>query len=290
MALPLGAAELTIDHVTAAGTDLRAMQAKLAAVGIRSEYGGLHSNHATEMALVSFPDGSYLELIAIQPNPDPKALAAHYWSKALQGNAGPTAWAVRPKDLPAEVARLRAAGVTVTNPAHAGRARPDGVKLEWETSNTGTEPNGTFFPFQIHDLTPREQRAFPNGKPTTDDFYGVGQVVIAVQDLEAATKRYRQAYDLMRPVVESDKSFGARLAYFRGTPVILATPLGEGSWIADRLARFGEGPCAFILTDGQRERVYQAAQQSKWFGSEVYWLDLDSLGWHLGFRAARGVR
>jgi hypothetical protein len=64
----LTAASLKIDHVTVAGTSLKKMQADLAAVGIRTVYGGAHSNHATEMALVSFPDGGYLELIAVQPN------------------------------------------------------------------------------------------------------------------------------------------------------------------------------------------------------------------------------
>src|ERR1700687_3045854 len=88
----LCAADLKIDHVTVAGKDLKAMQATLAALGIPSEYGGPHSNHATEMALTSFPDGSYLELIALQDKPDEKAVAAHYWSKQIQGNAGPAAW------------------------------------------------------------------------------------------------------------------------------------------------------------------------------------------------------
>ena len=99
----LGAAELTIDHVTVAATDLKLAQSRLAELGIHSEYGGPHSNHATEMALTSFPDGSYLELIAIQPKADAKAVAAHYWAKQMKGNAGPTAWAVRAKDLEAEV-------------------------------------------------------------------------------------------------------------------------------------------------------------------------------------------
>ena len=152
---------LTIDHVTIAGKDLKTMQATLAALGIPTEYGGPHSNHATEMALTSFPDGSYLELIAIQPNADPAAVAKHYWSKHMQNDAGPSAWAVRPGDLAAEVKRLEASGVAVTSPARAGRARPDGVRLEWETANVGREPNGTFFPFLIRDFTPREQRAYP---------------------------------------------------------------------------------------------------------------------------------
>src|SRR5947208_1213661 len=69
----LGAAELRVDHVTVCGPDVKRMQAALTDVGIPSEYGGPHSNHATEMALTSFPDGSYLEQIAIQPNGDRKA-------------------------------------------------------------------------------------------------------------------------------------------------------------------------------------------------------------------------
>ena len=71
-----------------------------------------------------------------------------------------------------------------------GGKRPDGVRLEWETAQVGAEPNGTFFPFLIHDFTPREQRAFPQGKPLNKDFGGVAKVVIAVHDLDASAKRY----------------------------------------------------------------------------------------------------
>ncbi len=134
------------------------------------------------MALASFPDGSYLELIAIQPKADPAALAAHYWHKFMEADAGPCAWAVRPADLSAEVERLRKAGIAVTDPRRAGRKRPDGVELDWETAQVGPT-NGGFFPFLIHDFTPRENRAFPSGKPTTNDFTGVVKVVIAVRDL-----------------------------------------------------------------------------------------------------------
>ncbi len=118
----LTAADLRIDHVTIAGKDLKAMQSTLAALGLPTEYGGPHSNHATEMALTSFPDGSYLELIAIQSNADPAAVAAHYWSTRMQNNAGPAAWAVRPEDLPVEVKRLEASGV-VGDAACACRTR-----------------------------------------------------------------------------------------------------------------------------------------------------------------------
>jgi hypothetical protein len=282
----LGAAELTVDHVSVAGRDLRQMQARLAALGIASEFGGPHSNHATQMALTGFPDGSYLELIAQQDKPDEKSVAAHYWSKQIRGNAGPAAWAVRATDTGAEVKRLRAAGVEVTM-QRSGRERPDGTRLDWEASPVGPGPNGVFFPFLIHDFTPREARAFPKGRPATRDFSGVKRVVIAVRDLKASIGRYRQAYALPEPITQEDASFGARLAWFRGTPVVMAEPLNAQSWVARRIQQFGDGPCAFVLgkrEDGAARRTaYQAATKSQWFGVPISWFDSVRLGWHLGF-------
>ena len=279
----LPAADLKIDHVTVAGKDLKAMQATLAAVGIPSEYGGPHSNHATEMALTSFPDGSYMELIAIQPKADPAAVAAHYWSKRMLNDGGPCAWAVRPGDLAAEVKRLQAAGVAANSPVRAGRARPDGVRLEWETANVGEGPNGMFFPFLIRDFTPREQRAYPGGKPSTQDFAGVARVVIAVRDLKTSVKRYREAYGLPAPVQQTDARFGARLASFPGTPAVLATPLNASSWLTARLNTLGEGPCAFIL-GARNAKSYRTSSKTTWFGASISWLDTRKTGWWLGYQ------
>ena len=244
------------------------MQARLASIGIFSEFGGPHSNGATQMAVTSFPDGSYLELIGPQTNPSPQALAAHYWSKQMLGDAGPTAWAVRSKDVAAEVARLRTAGIVVGSPSHSGRKTPNGIELNWETARVGEEPNGTFFPFLIRDFSPREARAFPSGKPTTTEFSGVKHVVIAVRDLRASIERYRKAYTLPSPAEHDDSVLGAHLASFSATPVILAAPLNAESWIAKRIEQFGEGPCAFIL----------GSQKN----GAVHWFDTQKLGWHLG--------
>jgi hypothetical protein len=280
----IAAAPVSVDHVTVAGRDLKAMQAALKAAGIAAEYGGPHANRVTEMALASFADGSYLELIAPQPNADPKALQAHYWAKQMESDAGPCAWAARVKDMNAEIERLRAAGVAVTAPARSGRTRPDGTRLEWETAQVGTEPNGTFFPFLIRDLTPRRERAFPSGKPTTRDFSGVTHVVIAVRSLEDSVKRYRQAYGLPAPIKQVDASFGAQMALLGDVPVILAAPLNAESWLVERLDRFGEGPCAFIL-GARRTGPYKAAAKTRWFGIDISWFDEAKLGWRLGFES-----
>jgi hypothetical protein len=273
------AQQFRIDHVTVAGKNVEAMAKALRAAGIQSEYGGPHSNRATEMALASFPDGSYLELIAIQPKADPAALAAHEWRKFLESDGGPCAWAIRPADFSTEVERLRKASVEVTGPRNNGRRRPDGVQLDWETAQVGPT-NGGFFPFMIHDFTPRNNRAFPSGKPTTSNWTGVVRVVIGVQDLDAAIARYQQAYGLAAPQRQGDAGFGAKLAWFPGTPVVLAAPLSSESWLTARLQRFGEAPCAFILG---APHLSSATTPSNWFGRSVFWADAEQLGWHLGF-------
>jgi Glyoxalase-like domain len=276
------AQQFHIDHVTVAGKNVEAMTKALSSVaGITAQYGGPHSNHATEMALASFPDGSYLELIAIQAKADPAALAAHYWHKFMEADAGPCAWAIRPPDLNGEVERLRKARVDVTDPRKSGRQRPDGVQLDWETAQVGPT-NGGFFPFLIHDFTPRENRAFPTGKPTTTEWTGVAKVVIGVNDLDAAIAQYRQAYWIDPPQRQEDTEFGAKLAWFRGTPVVLAAPLSSQSWLGQRIQRFGEAPCAFIL--GSRKSSVLAGPKSKWFGRSVFWADSEKLGWRLGFQ------
>ncbi len=279
----LTAADWKIDHATVAGRDLKQMQASLKKAGVDSIFGGAHTNHATEMALVSFPDGSYLELMGIQANADAAAVRAHEWSKFLTGNAGPCAWALRESNIAAEVARLKAAGVTVSAPENGGRQRPDGVKLEWQTSSVGGGTRGSFFPFLIQDRTPREQRVYPQGKPVTREFRGIARVVIAVRNLDEAIKRYRQAYGLPEPIKQVDAEFGAQLALMGGTPVVLAAPLNSESWLVERLDRLGEAPCAFVL--GARDPgKWRAATKSLWFGAEIGWLDA---GWRLGIEAAR---
>jgi catechol 2,3-dioxygenase-like lactoylglutathione lyase family enzyme len=276
----LCAADLKIDHVTIAGRDLKAIQSGLERVGIPTVYGGAHANRVTEMALVSFEDGSYLEAIALQTKADPKGAAQHEWARFLKERAMPAAWALEAPNLEAEVGRLKAAGVAVSAPVRAGRVRPDGVKLEWETANVGSEDRGTFFPFLIHDFTPRAQRAFPQGTPTSKEFGGIALVVIAVRNLDAAVERYRKAFGLPEAVKDTDPKFQAEVAVIPGAPVVLAQPSTPDSWIAARIGRFGEGPCAFVLR-GRRHPLSSLSHvnTSRWAGREIVWLDVEKLGW-----------
>jgi hypothetical protein len=278
--LPLSAAELKIDHATVAGARLDTMrQAFSTATGIQAEYGGPHSNRATEMALASFPDGSYIELMGAQPAHDPAALAAHTWSRFLRYNGGPCAFALRVPDVTAEANRLKAAGISVGTPERSGRSRPDGVALSWETADVGPGPRGSLFPFLIRDFTPRENRVNPQGKPTTTRFSGVARVVIGVSDLEGAVAQYRRAFGLPEPRRDRDNEFGAELAWFEGAPVVLAKGMASDSWLARRVDQFCDAPCAFVLgaTSGPMD-----GRQSDWFGHTIIWANESRLGWRLG--------
>jgi hypothetical protein len=273
-------AELKIDHVTLAGTRLQEMrQAFSAATGIPTEYGGPHSNRVTEMALSSFPDGSYLELMGVQERADPAAVAAHTWSRFLRDNGGPCAFALRVTDVNAEIQRLSGAGIRVGAPEKSGRTRPDGVTLSWETADVGSGPRGSFFPFLIRDFTPRENRVYPSGKPTSTRFRGVGLVAIGVHNLEESIAQYRRAFRLPEPRRQPDETFGADLAWFEGYPVVLAASLRSDSWLAHRIERYGDSPCAFVLMSAGGITDWKS---SNWFGRQIFWADDAKLGWRLG--------
>jgi len=245
LAVCAAAADLQVDHVTYAGRDLKEMRAKFAAMGIRTEYGGKHTNGLTEMALASFADGSYLELIAAI---DSRAGAPkHYWGKSIDENGGPCAWAIRADQV---------------DGVESGRKRPDGVELKWRSAPIGPETQGTFFPFRIQDVTDRSLRAYPSGKPTMPEWRGIGTVYIAVRDLAEAVKRYRATFQLAEPVKGYDKTVHADTARFAGTPVVLAS--ATKGWLAIRVAQFGEAPCAFVIsTSGGAQKVVGIASNGK---------------------------
>ena len=267
--LPLLAMELKVDHVTVAGRDLAALSKAFAAIGITAEYGGKHTNGTTEMAIASFPDGSYLELIAAQPG---ASAASHDWGRFIEKDAGACAWAVSVADIRAEAERLRKAGIQI-HPAPGGRTRPDGKALAWTSAGVGPGPHGSFFPFLIQDDTPHNWRVYPHGTPSVKALGGVALVVVAVRDLNGAVAKWRSTFGLGEPRLQADATLGARMAWFPGTPVVLAAPDAPTSWIQTRLGQFGEAPCALLF----RGENPPPKGQTTWFGKRVGWFDPSAL-------------
>ena len=235
--------QLKIDHVTLCASKLEPLQSAFAEIGLATDYGGPHANGITHMALLGFADGSYLELIA----PYQGQTEASPWAELMLGDAGPGAWAVGTEDIKKEVAQLRAHGIASPGPVPGSRHRPDGKLLEWETASFGPGSAGALLPFLIQDHTPRELRVQPSARVYESAITGVAAVVLGVGNLEGAILLFQRAYGWGAPLIEDHSDFGAQLAHFAGTPVMLASPSGEASPIAQRLAKFGEIPAAFLV-------------------------------------------
>ncbi len=270
--------KLKVDHATLCGSELEVMGQAFTAVGLATDYGGLHANGVTHMALLGFEDGSYLELIApLRPG----RAEGSPWGNLMLGDAGPAAWAVGTADIQAEVRRLTLLGIENAGPEPGSRRRPDETLLEWQTASAGPGTPGAMLPFMIQDHTPRELRVQTTAGMKGSGLSGIATVVLGVRDLDETTEQYRRAYGWEAPLVENHLEFGAKIAHFPHTPVMLATPIDEGTWLASRLKNFGEIPAAFLLKTADLEhaaRKFQLIGEAKWFGGSVAWFDPGKLG------------
>jgi predicted phosphohydrolase len=107
---------------------------------------------------------------------------------------------------------------------------------------------------------------------------GVENVVLGVNNLDAAIALFRKAYGWAEPLTETQKDFG-KLAYFPGEPVILAAPF-NGGWLSDRLSKFGETPVAYLLATrdfAAATKKYKLNGTKLWFGQKVAWFDAGKL-------------
>src|SRR4051794_39931343 len=85
-----------IDHIVIAVSELDQAVADYQQIGLTVTPGGEHKGGATHNALVSFADGTYLELIAIK---DPVKAASHPWFQTMDRGDGSVAFALLAPDL-----------------------------------------------------------------------------------------------------------------------------------------------------------------------------------------------
>jgi glyoxalase-like protein len=268
---------LNLDHASVCVSNLEPLRQAFSGIGLATDFGGAHANGVTQMALLGFDDGSYLELIAPQK---PGVTEGSNWARLLAADAGTCAWASEPNDIQAEVTRLKALGVPVKGPEPGSRKRPDGLSIEWDTAEVGSGSPGSVLPFLIQDRTPRNWRTQPSESTRGSGLTGIEFAVLAVNDLDSSIALFRKTYGWTEPLVESHSEVGAKLAYFPGEPIILASPTDSRSWVGERLQKFGEGPAAFLLTApdvSSAAKKFRLASAKPWFGQRVMWFDAKKL-------------
>ena len=262
---------LELDHVSICGSNLDTLRQDFTEVGLTPDLGGPHGNGITQMASIGFDDASYLELIApIKPG----AAAGSDWAKYMSEDAVTCAWAVGTNVLLQEVDRLKKAGIPVKTPERGSRKRPDGMSIEWMIADVGSGTPGSTLPFIIEDQTPRVWRVQTSASVKGAPVNGIENVVLGVSNLDVSIALFRKAYGWAEPLTETQKDFG-KLAYFPGEPVILAAP-SNGGWLADRLAKFGETPVAYLLATRDfagATKKYKLNGTKIWFGQKVAWFD-----------------
>ena len=271
-------ATIKIDHALICTSDLGPMQQAFADIGLQLDYGGHHGHASTQMAQLGFQDGTY---IGIEAPVAPSAETGTPQSSLMRAEAGPCGWSVTTLDIRAELERVSRLGVPVGTPEPRSRNRPDGTTAEWQSASLGPGAPGTNLPFLIEDITPRSNRA-PHSSPSTKGttLNGVAMIVLGVRNLDESVALFQKVYGWPVPKVENHPEFGAKLAYFVGTPVILATPFAPDSWVSERIARLGQCPIAFLL--GASDFKVASAHFSlptvtHWFNLNVSWFDAKKL-------------
>lgn len=254
-----------VDHVPFAVQDLDEAIDRFERVGLSPTYGGEHGDGTTEMAILSLPDGSYIELIAPTGRGEPG-----FWPEALERGAGPCAWCVQTGSVHAEVKRYVDNEVRIDGPHHTSRERPDGTTVEWDMAFLGPD-DGELLPFLIADRTPREYRV-PDSELYGSPLSGIGWVVLLVDDLADAIDTFSRLYRLPGPRTEFDPRFGD-LAWFPEQSFVLAAP--SGGEMAARLERLGPGPGAVLLSGevDPAKRQYPLSDGRSWFGRRVAFVD-----------------
>lgn len=240
-----------VDHAILAVADLDAAARDYESLlGFTVSAGGVHPGAGTHNRLIVL-DPEYVELIARLPDatlggPSP---VSDMFARA----PGPIGFAIGSDDIDADLAAMRARGVSVSGP-HAGRLEgPRGTGRGWRTArivdeagNLGTE--SWRLPFVIqHDGAGSERlrRLAAPGEPKSHALGAqrLDHVTVSVHDLAAGLRAYGLAFGL-EPDREGDDAMlharTARLPLPHGA-IVLAAPLpGDGPVARDLQAR-GEG-------------------------------------------------
>jgi catechol 2,3-dioxygenase-like lactoylglutathione lyase family enzyme len=231
-----------IDHVVIVVKNLSQTIRDYEQLGFTVIIGGEHAHRGSHNALILFQDGSYVELIAFRHEPRVKD---NCWWDFLQTGEGLVDYALLSDNLAAELERLRARGLNVTDPMDGGRARPDGIRVAWRIGRVDGGEAG-HLPFLIDDATDRELRVpigdtavHPNG------VIGIERVTVAVPSVAVASPIYQT---LLSDAGTTD----AAAEFSAGRHVIqLADPQAPDHDIARFIARRGSGPYRVTLRRGE---------------------------------------
>ncbi len=258
---------LTLDHLVILAADLDQAQSEYAGLGFTVSPGGTHADGLTHNALIVFEDGTYLELVAFLDATEPHD-NVWGWRQYSAKGGGLIDYCFASDNLQRDVARLQEHGLTVSEPATGGRHRPDGVELRWRSVRFWQA--GRELPFLIEDLTPRELRVPVAGARHPNGVTGIGELMVAVADLQRLATTFGLLLDAANPKFGSYRRYDARTASFEigRTTLTLAAPTNPFSPLQQRFETLGLGPVTVTWAMDASARAAKSGPSRTWFGSK----------------------
>jgi catechol 2,3-dioxygenase-like lactoylglutathione lyase family enzyme len=198
---------LYLDHVIIAVRDLEQAVRDYRELGFTVILGGVHNNGATQNALIAFEDGTYIELLALTGT-EPLSGEIDF-SVLFRGNEGLVGYALRTENIAADVARLKYAGVPVSEVTSGEQLRTDGTLVEWRVMQV----EDSFSPFFIQDITLHELRVPTDLASTThaNRAVGLAGIEIAVRSMRETCERYKKILGLTQRQLDLQYARGLEL-------------------------------------------------------------------------------
>ena len=232
---------IAIDHVVVAVNDLQQAMTDYESLGFTVTPGGDHAHRGSHNALVTFQDGSYIEIIAFKHEPPVKD---NTWWDLLQTGEGLVDVAVLSADLLADTSRLANAGHQIAGPIQGGRHRPDGIEIAWRVARIDVADENRL-PFVIDDLTEHDLRV-PGGEAAVhpNGTTGIGSVVFAVTSAQNVRSAWTDLFGT--PEVEDSYVMGDQ-------SIRVADETSLDPDAAALLAARGSGPVEVVLRGTNRD-------------------------------------
>jgi hypothetical protein len=159
---------MTIDHIVYAVPDLETGINKIEnLLGVRAAFGGRHPDFGTHNALLSLGPGTYLEIIA--PDPD-LAIPDRGFMFGIKDDQVPriATWALQSDAIDELADAVIVAGVRLGAVESGSRTAPDGTVLTWQLTDPYAMPLDGAVPFLISwGDTPHPAGSTPQGVELT---------------------------------------------------------------------------------------------------------------------------
>jgi hypothetical protein len=231
---------LGIDHLVIVVKDLDQAARDYQHLGFTVVPGGQHPV-GSHNVLISFADGSYLEIIAFY-----REAIDHRWWDPLQKGERLVDFCFQTDDLRGDTKKLQDAAVAINNPVPWSRKRPDGYELKWLLSLATGSHRGVA-PFLIEDVTPRSER-IPQQFVHDNQTAGIEKLIVAVGELGQIGKWYGALLGVKGDPF-ADATLGADGLRFQVGPHNLdfVSPREAHSPLIHWLREFGPSPYAAVL-------------------------------------------